>query len=101
MRNENIRLQNKMSGEIDVHVVYPKNNYSGLNSLRARLSEKKSDASKNKFGNDSIARKLTDDAEIGLCSMYRLEAATQIRFCLTVRIYLTILCLQIIMHWIQ
>lgn len=66
MKDENIRLQKKMSGEKDVHAVYPKNNYSGLNSLRARLSEKKSDASESKSGNDSIARKLTDDAEIGL-----------------------------------
>lgn len=66
IKDENIRLQKKMSGEKDVHAVYPKNNYSGLNSLRARLSEKKSDASESKSGNDSIARKLADDAEIGL-----------------------------------
>lgn len=66
MKDENIRLQKKLSGEKDVHAVYPKNNYSGLNSLRARLSEKKSDASESKSGNDSIARKLADDAEIGL-----------------------------------
>ena len=66
MKDENIRLQKKLSGEKDVHAVYPKNNYSELNSLRARLSEKKSDASESKSGNDSIARKLADDAEIGL-----------------------------------
>lgn len=66
MKDENIRLQKKLSGEKDVHAVYPKNNYSGLNSLRARLSEKKSDDSERKSGNDSIARKLADDAEIGL-----------------------------------
>lgn len=66
MKDENIRLQKKLSGEKDVLAVYPKNNYSGLNSLRARLSEKKSDASEGKSGNDSIARKLADDAEIGL-----------------------------------
>ena len=66
MKDENIRLQKKLSGEKDVHAFYPKNNYSGLNSLRARLSEKKSDASESKSGNDSIARKLADDAEIGL-----------------------------------
>ena len=66
MKDENIRLQKKLSGEKDVHAVYPKNNYSGLNSLRARLSEKKSDASESKSGNDSIARKLAHDAEIGL-----------------------------------
>ncbi len=40
--------------------------YSGLNSLRARLSEMKSDASESKSGNDSIAIKLADGAEIGL-----------------------------------
>ena len=66
MKDENIRLQKKMLGEKDVHAVYPKNNYSGLNSLRARLSEIKSDASESKSGNDSIAIKLADDAEIGL-----------------------------------
>lgn len=66
MKDENIRLQKKLSGEKDVHAVYPKNNYSGLNSLRARLSEKKSDDSERKSGNDSIARKLADNAEIGL-----------------------------------
>lgn len=66
MKDENIRLQKKMSGEKEVQTVYPKNNYSGLNSLRARLSEKKSDDSERKSGNDSIARKLADDAEIGL-----------------------------------
>lgn len=66
MKDENIRLQKKMSGEKEVQTVYPKNNYSGLNSLRARLSEKKSDDSERKSGNDSIARKLAEDAEIGL-----------------------------------
>lgn len=66
MKDENIRLQKKMSGDKEVQTVYPKNNYSGLNSLRARLSEKKSDDSERKPGNDSIARKLADDAEIGL-----------------------------------
>lgn len=66
MKDENIRLQKKMSGENEMQTVYPKNNYSGLNSLRARLSEKKSDDSERKSGNDSIARKLADDAEIGL-----------------------------------
>ena len=66
MKDENIRLQKKMSGEKEMQTVYPKNNYSGLNSLRARLSEKKSDDSERKSGNDSIARKLADDAEIGL-----------------------------------
>ena len=70
MKDENIRLQKKLSGEKDVHAVYPKNNYSGLNSLRARLSEKKSDASESKSGNDSIARKLADDAEIGLVDVH-------------------------------
>ena len=40
MKDENIRLQKKLSGEKDVHAFYPKN--------------------------DSIARKLADDAEIGL-----------------------------------
>ena len=65
MKDENVRLQKKMSGEKDVHTVYPKNNYSGLNSLRARLSGKKSDSPESKSGNESIAGKLADDAEIG------------------------------------
>lgn len=66
MKDENIRLQKKLSGDKEVQTVYPKNNYSGLNSLRARLSEKKSDASESKSGNDSIARKQADAAEVGL-----------------------------------
>jgi len=66
MKDENVRLQKKMSGEKDVHTVYPKNNYSGLNSLRARLSGKKSDSPESNSGNDRIAGKLADDAEIGL-----------------------------------
>ena len=65
MKDKNVRLQKKMSGEKDVHTVYPKNNYSGLNSLRARLSGKKSDSPESKSGNESIAGKLADDAEIG------------------------------------
>ena len=66
MKDENIRLQKKLSGEKDVHAVYPKNNYSGLNSLRARLSERKSDTSESKSGNDGMAENLDDDAEVGL-----------------------------------
>lgn len=66
MKDENIRLQKKMSGENEMHAAYPKNNYSGLNSLRERLSQKKSDVSESKSGNDSIARKLADAAEVGL-----------------------------------
>ena len=66
MKDENIRLQKKLSGEKDVYAVYPKNNYSGLNSLRARLSGKKSDASESKSGNDGMAENLDDDAKVGL-----------------------------------
>lgn len=65
MKDENIRLQKKLSGEKDVHAVYPKNNYSGLNSLRARLSGKKSDASESKSGNDGMAENLDDDEKVG------------------------------------
>ena len=49
-----------------MHAVYPKNNYSGLNSLRARLSGKQFDSPESELGNDSIAENLADDAEIGL-----------------------------------
>ena len=35
---ENARLQKRLAGEDDVKTIYPKNSYSGLNSLRARLS---------------------------------------------------------------
>lgn len=35
---ENARLQKRLAGEDDVKPIYPKNSYSGLNSLRARLS---------------------------------------------------------------
>lgn len=49
-----------------MRTVYPKNNYSGLNSLRARLSGKKSDSPESNSGNDSTAGKLADNAEIGL-----------------------------------
>ena len=65
MKDENIRLQKKLSREKDVHAVYPKNNYSGLNSLRARLSGKKSDASESKSGNDGMAENLDDDEKVG------------------------------------
>lgn len=65
MKDENIRLQKKLSGEKDVHAVYPKNNYSGLNSLRARLSGKKSDASESKSWNDGMAENLDDDEKVG------------------------------------
>lgn len=65
MKDENIRLQKKLSGGKDVHAVYPKNNYSGLNSLRARLSGKKSDASESKSGNDGMAENLDDDEKVG------------------------------------
>lgn len=70
MKDENIRLQKKMSGENEMHAVYPKNNYSGLNSLRARLSGKRSDSPESESGNDSIAENLADDAEIGLVDTY-------------------------------
>ena len=66
MKDENIRLQKKMSGENEMQTVYPKNNYSGLNSLRARLSEKKSSTQESKSGNDGIAENSADYAEIGL-----------------------------------
>lgn len=66
MKDENIRLQKKMSGEKEVQTVYPKNNYSGLNSLRARLSEKKSSTQESKSGNDGIAENSADYAKIGL-----------------------------------
>ena len=65
MKDENIRLQKKLSGEKNVYAVYPKNNYSGLNSLRARLSGKKSDASESKSGNDGMAENLDDDEKVG------------------------------------
>lgn len=38
MKMENARLQKRLAGEDDVKTIYPKNSYSGLNSLRARLS---------------------------------------------------------------
>ncbi len=38
MKMENARLQKRLAGENDVKTIYPKNSYSGLNSLRARLS---------------------------------------------------------------
>ena len=38
MRDENARLQRKLSGDMDVKVTYPKNSYSGLLSLRSRLA---------------------------------------------------------------
>ena len=38
MKMENGRLQKRLAGEDDVKTIYPKNSYSGLNSLRARLS---------------------------------------------------------------
>lgn len=38
MKMENARLQKRPAGEDDVKTIYPKNSYSGLNSLRARLS---------------------------------------------------------------
>ena len=66
MKDENIRLQKKMSGDKEVQTVYPKNNYSGLNSLRARLSGKKSGSPESKSGIDGIAENSADDAEIGL-----------------------------------
>lgn len=70
MNEENIRLQKKLSGENEMHAVYPKNNYSGLNSLRARLSERKSDTSESKSGNDGMAENLDDDAEVRLVDMH-------------------------------
>ena len=70
MKDENIRLQKKMSGDKEVQTVYPKNNYSGLNSLRARLSGKKSGSPESKSGIDGIAEKTADDAEIGLVDTY-------------------------------
>lgn len=47
MRDENARLQRKLSGDVDVKVTYPKNSYSGLLSLRFRLANGKGK------GNDS------------------------------------------------
>ncbi|MDY4852762.1 MAG: OmpA family protein [Prevotella sp.] len=38
MKAENARLQKQMAGDENVKTLYPKNSYSGLNSLRARLS---------------------------------------------------------------
>lgn len=38
MKMENARLQKRLAGEDDVKTIYPKNSYSGLNSLRARLN---------------------------------------------------------------
>lgn len=38
MKAENARLQKRLTGEEDVKTIYPKNSYSGLNSLRSRLS---------------------------------------------------------------
>lgn len=70
MKDENIRLQKKMSGDKEVQTVYPKNNYSGLNSLRARLSGKKSGSPESKSGIDGIAENSADDAEIGLVDTY-------------------------------
>lgn len=70
MKDENIRLQKKMSGDKEVQTVYPKNNYSGLNSLRARLSGKKSGLPESKSGIDGIAENSADDAEIGLVDTY-------------------------------
>lgn len=66
MKDENIRLQKKLSGDKEVQTVYPKNNYSGLNSLRARLSGKKSGSPESKSGIDGIAENSANDAEIGL-----------------------------------
>ena len=38
MKAENVRLQKRLAGEENVKTIYPKNSYSGLNSLRSRLS---------------------------------------------------------------
>lgn len=38
MRDENTRLQRKLSGDMEAKVTYPKNSYSGLLSLRSRLA---------------------------------------------------------------
>ena len=38
MKVENARLQKRLAGEENVKTIYPKNSYSGLNSLRSRLS---------------------------------------------------------------
>lgn len=38
MKAENARLQKRLAGEENVKTIYPKNSYSGLNSLRSRLS---------------------------------------------------------------
>lgn len=38
MKVENARLQKRLAGEDNVKTIYPKNSYSGLNSLRSRLS---------------------------------------------------------------
>lgn len=39
LRDDNIRLKRKLAGDTEVKVLYPKNSYSGLLSLRARLSQ--------------------------------------------------------------
>ena len=78
MKDENIRLQKKMSGDKEVQTVYPKNNYSGLNSLRARLSGKKSGSPESKSGIDGIAENSADDAvQIGNCHSDSLLSAGQ------------------------
>ena len=38
MRDKNAHLEKRLAGNGDGKTVYPKNSYSGLNSLRARLS---------------------------------------------------------------
>ena len=38
MRDRNAHLEKRLAGNDDGKTVYPKNSYSGLNSLRARLS---------------------------------------------------------------
>lgn len=38
MRDRNVHLEKRLAGNDDGKTVYPKNSYSGLNSLRARLS---------------------------------------------------------------
>lgn len=37
MKEKNVRLEKQLAGEDNAKTVYPKNSYSGLNSLRARL----------------------------------------------------------------
>ena len=74
-----------MSGEKEVLTVYPKNNYSGLNSLRARLSGEKSGSPESKSDNDGIAENSADDAEIGLVDAHAPTGKLPLRFAFVCR----------------